>query len=109
MAIRRGAGVSASLVTGMGTFGAESRRFLRQKSHFESENHMKRSEVTDVCTSSWRRRFLQGLGAAIGLAGFSPSALFAAQDRRNLRGTSFDLEIGPVPVNFTGADRKSVV
>jgi len=66
---------------------------------------MKRSEVTDVCTSSWRRRFLQGLGAAIGLAGFSPGALFAAQDRRHLRGTSFDLEIGPVPVNFTGADR----
>lgn len=66
---------------------------------------MKRSEVTYACTSSWRRRFLQGLGAAIGLAGFSPGALFAAQDRRNLRGTSFDLEIGPVPVNFTGADR----
>ena len=66
---------------------------------------MKHSEVTDACTSSWRRRFLQGLGAAIGLAGFSPGALFAAQDRRNLRGTSFDLEIGPVPVNFTGADR----
>lgn len=66
---------------------------------------MKRSEVTDRCASSWRRRFLQGLGAAIGLAGFSPGPLFAAQDRRKLRGTSFDLEIGPMPVNFTGADR----
>ncbi|MGI4843686.1 MAG: copper resistance system multicopper oxidase [Janthinobacterium lividum] len=66
---------------------------------------MKRSEVTDRCASSWRRRFLQGLGAAIGLAGFSPRALFAAQDRHKLRGTSFDLEIGPMPVNFTGADR----
>ncbi|MFC0251997.1 copper resistance system multicopper oxidase [Massilia consociata] len=69
---------------------------------------MKRSVVTHGCASSWRRRFLQGIGAAIGLAGFSPGALFAAQDRRHLRGTSFDLEIGPMRVNFTGADRIAI-
>lgn len=69
---------------------------------------MKRSVVTHGSASSWRRRFLQGIGAAIGLAGFSPGALFAAQDRRHLRGTSFDLEIGPMRVNFTGADRIAI-
>lgn len=67
---------------------------------------MRYVDVTKDGVSSWRRRFLQGLGAAIGLAGLSPGSLFAAQaDRRALRGSSFDLEIGPTPVNFTGADR----
>ncbi|MCB2642715.1 twin-arginine translocation signal domain-containing protein, partial [Listeria monocytogenes] len=57
-------------------------------------------------TSNWRRRFLQGLGAAAGLAGLSPRLLFAQQaDRRSLRGTEFDLVIGPTPVNYTGAER----
>ena len=67
---------------------------------------MKHVEVTDGGVSRWRRRVLQGLGAVAGLAGLSPGALFAAQgDRRALRGSSFDLEIGPTPVNFSGADR----
>ena len=109
MATRRGAGVSASLVTGMGNVWGRIAQIAAPEVAFQigepTENHMKRSEVTDRCASSWRRRFLQGLGAAIGLAGFSPGPLFAAQDRRKLRGTSFDLEIGPMPVNFTGADR----
>jgi CopA family copper-resistance protein len=63
-------------------------------------------EIGDGCTSNWRRRFLQGLGAAAGLAGLSPRLLFAQQaDRRSLRGTEFDLVIGPTPVNYTGAER----
>ncbi|WP_312184310.1 copper resistance system multicopper oxidase [Massilia timonae] len=63
-------------------------------------------EIGDSCTSNWRRRFLQGLGAAAGLAGLSPRLLFAQQaDRRSLRGTEFDLVIGPTPVNYTGAER----
>lgn len=67
---------------------------------------MKRLNVEGEGVSNWRRLILQGLGAGIGLAGLSPVSLFAAQtDRRSLRGSSFDLEIGPVPVNFTGADR----
>ncbi len=66
-------------------------------------NHV---EVMDSGVSSWRRRFLKGLGAVVGLAGLNPGSLFAAQDdRRALRGTNFELEIGPTPVNFTGADR----
>ncbi len=65
-----------------------------------------KSDVKDHGVSRWRRRLLKGLGAAAGLAGLSPGSLFAAQsDRRALRGTTFDLEIGPLPVNFTGADR----
>ena len=67
---------------------------------------MKRSDVEGDGVRNWRRLILQGLGAGLGLAGLSPVSLFAAEtDRRSLRGTSFDLEIGPVPVNFTGADR----
>jgi CopA family copper-resistance protein len=63
-------------------------------------------EIGDSFTSNWRRRFLQGLGAAAGLAGLSPRLLFAQQaDRRSLRGTEFDLVIGPTPVNYTGAER----
>lgn len=63
-------------------------------------------EMDANCRSSWRRRFLQGLGAAAGLAGLSPRLLFAQEsDRGALRGTEFDLVIGPTPVNYTGADR----
>ncbi len=63
-------------------------------------------ELDTNCQSSWRRRFLKGLGAAAGLAGLSPRLLFAQQsDRGALRGTEFDLIIGPTPVNYTGADR----
>lgn len=63
-------------------------------------------DIDAGCTSSWRRRFLQGAGAIAGLAGLSPGLLFAQPgDRRALRGTEFDLVIGPLPVNYTGAPR----
>lgn len=67
---------------------------------------MNGSNIDATCTSSWRRRFLQGVGAAVGLAGMSPRLLFAQPAERGaLRGTEFDLVIGPTPVNFTGAPR----
>jgi len=67
---------------------------------------MNRFDIDAGCTSSWRRRFLQGVGAAVGLAGMSPGLLFAQpSDRRILRGTEFDLVIGRTPVNYTGAPR----
>lgn len=52
----------------------------------------------------WRRRLLQGAGAAA-LAGLVPARLLAAGQSAQpiLRGTEFDLEIVPAPVNFTGA------
>lgn len=52
----------------------------------------------------WRRRLLQGAGAAA-LAGLVPARLLAAGQAAQpiLRGTEFDLEIVPAPVNFTGA------
>jgi CopA family copper-resistance protein len=67
---------------------------------------MNGSDIDANCRSSWRRRFLQGVGAAVGLAGMSPRLLFAQPAERGaLRGTEFDLVIGPTPVNFTGAPR----
>ena len=53
----------------------------------------------------WRRRMLGAAGAAATLGGLLPGTLFAAGqgDAHNLRGTEFDLEIGPTPVNFTGS------
>ncbi|MFK3741561.1 copper resistance system multicopper oxidase [Massilia sp. TN1-12] len=52
----------------------------------------------------WRRRILQGAGAAAALAGLAPARLMAAGQMQQpiLRGTEFDLEIAPAPVNFTG-------
>ena len=52
----------------------------------------------------WRRRLLQGAGAA-SLAGLVPARLLASGQAAQpiLRGTEFDLEIVPAPVNFTGA------
>ncbi|MBD8531661.1 MULTISPECIES: copper resistance system multicopper oxidase [unclassified Massilia] len=56
--------------------------------------------------NTWRRRILQGVGAAAGVAGLSPARLFAAEtDPGALRGTEFDLQIGATPVNFSGAQR----
>ena len=48
---------------------------------------------------------LGAAGAAATLGGLLPGTLFAAGqgDAHNLRGTEFDLEIGPTPVNFTGS------
>jgi CopA family copper-resistance protein len=58
-----------------------------------------------------RRRFVQGLafgGIAAGLGW--RSGVHAQTNRRSvLSGTQFDLEIGSVPVNFTGAARTAVV
>jgi CopA family copper-resistance protein len=53
----------------------------------------------------WRRRLLQGAGAAATLAGLAPARLLAAGQELQpvLRGTEFDLEIIPTPVNFTGS------
>lgn len=63
-------------------------------------------DIGASCNSNWRRRFLQGAGAAIGLASLNPRSLFAQpSDRGTLRGTDFDLVIAPMPVNFTGAAR----
>ena len=63
-------------------------------------------DIDASCNSNWRRRFLQGAGAAIGLASLNPRSLFAQpSDRGTLRGTDFDLVIAPMPVNFTGAAR----
>ncbi|NCT67974.1 MAG: copper resistance system multicopper oxidase [Rhodanobacteraceae bacterium] len=58
-----------------------------------------------------RRRFVQGLAlgglaAGLGLPAFAAPAMAG---RRVLGGTEFDLEIGALPVNFTGAARSAVV
>jgi CopA family copper-resistance protein len=56
------------------------------------------------------RKFVRGLAASgmlAGIGGLNPRA-FAQNSRRAqevLRGTSFDLSIGEVPVNFTGSNR----
>ncbi|MCE5232036.1 MAG: copper resistance system multicopper oxidase [Mizugakiibacter sp.] len=59
-----------------------------------------------------RRRFVQGLafgGVAAGLAGWRLPALAAGAPRAELSGTEFDLEIGALPVNFTGRARTATV
>lgn len=53
----------------------------------------------------WRRLLLQGASAAAGVAGLSPARVFAENEPGALRGTEFNLDIGPTPVNFTGKDR----
>ncbi|RYE78613.1 MAG: hypothetical protein EOO80_08200, partial [Oxalobacteraceae bacterium] len=60
-------------------------------------------EGADV--NGWRRRFLQGAGAAAALAGLAPARLLAAGQSTHavLRGTEFDLNIAPMPVDFTGS------
>lgn len=56
-----------------------------------------------------RRRLMQGLGAAGAMAGIAPfSALARAAEPalpQVLRGTEFNLEITPTPVNISGAPR----
>ena len=61
-----------------------------------------------------RRRFVQGLTAGGVVAGFGGLALprvasGATGSAPVLRGTSFDLSIGELPVNFTGATRPAIV
>lgn len=64
--------------------------------------------ISDFALS--RRRFVQGAALTAGAAGLglpfaSASASVLTQDARTLRGTDFDLSIGPAPVNFTGTRR----
>ncbi len=55
-----------------------------------------------------RRRFVQGLAAGGALIALPGRSLFAAAPTV-LSGTQFDLEIGELPVNFTGAPRIATV
>ncbi|HEX7111565.1 MAG TPA: copper resistance system multicopper oxidase, partial [Mizugakiibacter sp.] len=58
-----------------------------------------------------RRRFVQGLalgGVAAGLAGWRLPA-WASAPRHELAGTEFDLEVGALPVDFTGRARTATV
>ncbi|MCT7052275.1 copper resistance system multicopper oxidase, partial [Salmonella enterica subsp. enterica serovar Give] len=60
-----------------------------------------------------RRRFVQGLvlgGVAAGLGLWRGNALAqSAAPRAELRGQHFDLEIGELPVDFTGRRRVATV
>jgi len=61
--------------------------------------------MTRILTRFNRRTFVMGAaaGAALGALGAWPvGALVAAERRRELRGTEFDLEIAELPVNYTG-------
>jgi CopA family copper-resistance protein len=66
---------------------------------------MQQHFFAEDAVNRWRRRILQGAGAAAALTGLAPARLLAAGQERQaiLRGTEFDLEIGPTPVNFTGS------
>jgi CopA family copper-resistance protein len=66
---------------------------------------MQQHIFAEDAVNRWRRRLLQGAGAAAALAGLVPARLLAAGQAPQaiLRGTEFDLEIGPTPVNFTGS------
>lgn len=58
-----------------------------------------------------RRRFVQGLAAGGVLAGLLPKQLWATQLAKPasvLSGTEFNLEIGELPVNFTGKARTAI-
>ena len=67
---------------------------------------MQQHVIAADAVNPWRRRILQGAGAAA-LAGLAPARLLAAVQGAQpvLRGTEFDLEIGPTPVNFTGSNQ----
>src|SRR5271157_1693074 len=57
-----------------------------------------------------RRRFVQGAaGSALLIGGARWSTLPAAAFAPELSGTVFDLSIGALPVNITGADRLATV
>jgi CopA family copper-resistance protein len=58
-----------------------------------------------------RRRFVQGIAAGGVLAGMAPKQLWAAQvvqQAKVLSGTEFNLQIGELPVNFTGKARTAI-
>lgn len=60
---------------------------------------------------TWRRRLLKSAGAVGALMGFGPAGRFAwggdapAPQPSVLRGTEFELDIAPTPVNITGQAR----
>ncbi len=60
-----------------------------------------------------RRRFIQMAGAGLFVAGVSSALPFSAwansSESSILTGTEFDLEVAPLPVNFTGAKRTATV
>jgi len=58
-----------------------------------------------------RRRFVQGLalGGVAASLGFARLPAFAQENRSVLSGREFDLEIGELPVDFTGAPRRATV
>lgn len=63
-----------------------------------------------LCAS--RRRFVQGVlsGGVLASAGFARTSAFATErERATLSGREFDLSIGEMPVNFTGATRRATV
>jgi CopA family copper-resistance protein len=68
---------------------------------------MQQHVFAEDAVNRWRRRLLQGAGAAAALAGLAPARLLAAGQATQpiLRGTEFDLEIAPTPVNFTGSSQ----
>lgn len=58
-----------------------------------------------------RRRFVQGIAAGGVIAGLLPKQLWAAEVAKPssvLTGTEFNLEIGELPVNFTGKARTAI-
>ena len=66
---------------------------------------------TDTSFAPSRRRFVQGLAASV-VALAAPDRLTwgaASAQREVLSGTEFDLEIGALPVNFTGKRRIATV
>jgi len=67
---------------------------------------MEQLVIAEDAVNRWRRRILQGAGAAA-LAGLAAARPLAATRgaQPSLRGTEFDLVIGPAPVNFTGSDQ----
>jgi CopA family copper-resistance protein len=67
------------------------------------QHHIKLARAVD----RGRRRLLQSASAALAIAGLGPTgrAIASAGRPGELRGTEFHLEIGPTPVNYTGAQR----
>src|SRR5437868_3485757 len=72
---------------------------------------MKRSRGLDAPAAGLtRRRFLYGAGAGLFVLGASRDLAWAqAAPRRELSGSQFDLQIGELPVNFTGKHRVGTV
>ena len=67
------------------------------------------TNTKNIINSINRRQFIQKTGAAIFVAGVSSAIPFVAWGKDSkpatLVGTDFDLEVTPLPVNFTGKNR----